>query len=297
MNNLGLSLKKFFTNKNTVTIIGVVAILVILYFMYTNQIKKATLEIEVPVAKETIYPQTKIQSTMVTKIKVAQAAKPKDVIMSDQAIIDHYTGVGVTVPKGSMFYKEFIVTKEDLPGSWLKNLKPQSVNSLELERPYSFPVNVATTFGNSIQPGDYVDFYLKAYDNNKGIIFGRIYDNVEVLSVTDSSGKEVFKSQNAIGTPAYLNFGFDNDTYQIFKFVEYASGDLSLVVVPRGGDPLSNEDKEKISTSHISAGAARDYVRLKGSKAYEKIWKEGYPEEDLPTNTENQANTENTNQN
>ena len=169
MNNLGLSLKKFFTNKNTVTIIGVVAILVILYFMYTKQIQKATKEIEVPVAKETIYPQTLIDSSKITTIKVAQAAKPKDAILSRGAIENHYTGVGVTVPKGSMFYKEYIVTAEELPGNWLTKLEPQSVNSLELERPYSFPVNVATTFGNSIQPGDYVDFYLKAYDDNKQI--------------------------------------------------------------------------------------------------------------------------------
>ena len=293
MNNLGLSLKKFFTNKNTVTIIGVVAILVILYFMYTKQIKKATNEIDVPVAKETIYPQQEIQEGMVTTIKVAQAAKPKDAILSKGAIVGKYTGVGVTVPKGSMFYKEFIVEKSQLPGSWLKELKPQSVNSLELERPYSFPVNVATTFGNSIQPGDYVDFYLKAYDANKQIIYGRIFDNVKVLSVTDSAGKEVFRSQNAIGTPAYLNFGFDNETYQIFKYVEYASGDLQLVVVPRGGDPLSNEDLEKISKNHISASEARKYVLAKGSKS--KIWEEGYPEEDIsaPTTDEPTEQTQN----
>jgi len=288
MNNLGLSLKKFFTNKNTVTIIGVVAILVILYFMYTKQIQKATKEIEVPVAKETIYPQTLIDSSKVTTIKVAQAAKPKDAILSRGAIENHYTGVGVTVPKGSMFYKEYIVTAEELPGNWLTKLEPQSVNSLELERPYSFPVNVATTFGNSIQPGDYVDFYLKAYDDNKQIIFGRIFDNVKVLSVTDSSGKEVFRSQNSIGTPAYLNFGFDNETYQIFKYVEYASGDMQLVVVPRGGKPLSEEDLAIISKNHINADEARKFVQAKGSKR--NIWAQGYPEDNLsvPT-TEAQA--------
>ena len=293
MNNLGLSLKKFFTNKNTVTIIGVVAILVILYFMYTKQIKKATNEIDVPVAKETIYPQQEIQEGMVTTIKVAQAAKPKDAILSKGAIVGKYTGVGVTVPKGSMFYKEFIVDKSQLPGNWLKKLGPQSVNSLELQRPYSFSVNVASTFGNSIQPGDYVDFYLKAYDNNKLIIYGRIFDNVEVLSVTDSSGKDVFRSQNAIGTPAYLNFGFDNETYRIFKYVEYSSGDLKLEVVPRGGEPLSNEDIDKINNSHVNASEARKYVLAKGSKS--KIWEEGYPEEDIsaPTTDEPTEQTQN----
>ena len=40
MNNFMISLQKFFKNKNTVTIIGVVAIILILFFGYRYQIKK-----------------------------------------------------------------------------------------------------------------------------------------------------------------------------------------------------------------------------------------------------------------
>ena len=38
MNNFMRNLKKFFTNKNTVTILGVIAIVAILSFGYTYQI-------------------------------------------------------------------------------------------------------------------------------------------------------------------------------------------------------------------------------------------------------------------
>ena len=40
MNNFMISLKKFFKNKNTVTIIGVVLIIMILFFGYRYQIRK-----------------------------------------------------------------------------------------------------------------------------------------------------------------------------------------------------------------------------------------------------------------
>ena len=298
MNNLGLSLKKFFTNKNTVTIIGVVAILVILYFMYTKQIKKATKEIDVPVAKQEILPQTEITDSMVTTIKIAQAAKPKDVLTSKGSIIGRYTGVGVTIPQNGMFYGSLLT--DTLPGGWLKELEPQDeANPLELQRPYSFPVNVATTFGNSIQPGDYVDFYLKAYDESKNIIYGRIFTNMKVLAVTDSQGKDVFRSQNSIGTPAYLNFGLNDEDYRIFKYVEYASGDLSLVVVPRGGKIEDEKTLQMIQGTTLNASEAKSFVKGKGTTddKYKNIWDQGYNDVKYGTaieeGTEENTNTQN----
>ena len=142
MNNLAISLKKFFTNKNTVTIIGVIVILVILYFLYTNTVDKATEMIQVPVASRTINPQTQITAEDVTYIEVANAAKPDKVLMNDGDIIGKYTGVGATIPEGSMFYSDVIVVKEDLPGNWLTLLEKDALGNLQI--PYYFSVNTTT---------------------------------------------------------------------------------------------------------------------------------------------------------
>ena len=40
MNNFMISLKRFFKNKNTVTILGVLAVILILFFGYRYQINK-----------------------------------------------------------------------------------------------------------------------------------------------------------------------------------------------------------------------------------------------------------------
>ena len=60
MNNILISIKRFITNKNVVTVIGVIAILAILYFGYTTTINKKTAPIKIPVATQTIQPRTLI---------------------------------------------------------------------------------------------------------------------------------------------------------------------------------------------------------------------------------------------
>lgn len=252
MNGLANSLKKFFTNKNTVTIIGVVAILFILYFLYTKKINDATDEVTVFVAARTINPQTQITNEDVTTIKVAKAARPDGVILDKNKIVGKYTGVGSTIPEGSMFYDDVIVEKEELPGDWLTLLEKDADGNLEI--PYYFSVNTTTTFGNSIQPGDYVDFYVKMYDpkqNNK-LLFGKLVENVKILAVTESSGKDVFRSQTDIGTPAYLNFGLSRDHYNLFKTIDYVNGlDVTLIVVPHGGAIPEENLEINISTADL----------------------------------------------
>ena len=66
MNNFMISLKRFFKNKNTVTIIGVILIILILFIGYRTQIKNQVKPVQVPVAAETIQPRTKITSDMIT---------------------------------------------------------------------------------------------------------------------------------------------------------------------------------------------------------------------------------------
>lgn len=260
MNNLAISLKKFFTNKNTVTIIGVVAILIILYVMYTKTINKATEKIQVPVASKTINPQTQITADDITHIEVANAAKPDKVIMKDELIIGKYTGVGVTVPEGSMFYNDVIVEKEELPGNWLTLLEKDAEGNLQI--PYYFSVNTTTTFGNSIQPGDYVDFYVRAYNEKDELMFGKMIENIKILAVTDGSGQDVFKSQTDIGTPSFLNFGLSSELHDVLKKAEYLNGtDIELIVIPHGG-AVPEENLE----TNVTSSQLRDFITTKAAE-------------------------------
>ena len=72
MNNLSMSMKKFLGNKNTVTIIGVVLCLFILYFGYNYRINQKVVTARLPYANQTIQPRTEITADM---IKAAEVAK------------------------------------------------------------------------------------------------------------------------------------------------------------------------------------------------------------------------------
>lgn len=259
-NNLAISLKKFFTNKNTVTIIGVVAILIILYFMYTKTIESQTDKKLVPVAAKEIPAETEITADMITNIQIASAAMPQKVEKNVNNIKGKYTCQNSMIPEGSMFYSDALCSFDDLPGSWIKALQPDENGVMPI--PYSFPVNVASTYGNSIQPGDYVDFWAKTILENStqkganGLIYSKVFENAKVLSVTDSSGKNVFQSKNSTGTPAYLNFGLSPDHYKFFRYMENVEEQaITIIVVPHGGTV------ETEGSAVVSASQFRELVR------------------------------------
>ena len=65
-----MSISKFLKNKNTVTILGVLACLVILYAGYTMRINQKTTLIDVYYANQTIQPKTLITEEMIAKTQV-----------------------------------------------------------------------------------------------------------------------------------------------------------------------------------------------------------------------------------
>ena len=108
MNNFMIGLKRFFTNKNVVTIILVIVILVVLYFGYSGSIKKQTNPVNMPTAAEKINPKTKITSELIQYKQIASSMIDENAIRNTSLILDKYTNVNVTIPQGSLFYQEWL---------------------------------------------------------------------------------------------------------------------------------------------------------------------------------------------
>ena len=226
MNNILIGLKRFITNKNTVTVIAVIVILGLLYWGYTSQINASVSPVSVPVAKQTIQPRTEITSDMITRIKVPKIAVSENVITTTTSIIGKYTNINVTIPNGGMFYKNLLVEKSALPDTAVK----------DGEIPYQFSVNMETTYGNSIYPGNKIDIYMKAIDDNGQIMVGRLLENVEVLAVKDSAGRNVFENTSETRTPAYLIFGVPERIHILLRKAVYLkSSGVEIFPVPHGG--------------------------------------------------------------
>ena len=266
MNNVLVSIKRFFKNKNVVTVLGVILILGLLYFGYNRTIKEQTNPVRIPVATQTIQPRTLITDEMVTFISVPKSMVSDNVLKGTGSIVDKYTAVNTVIPKGSMFYSDVLVEKEDLPDSAFIEVPVG-------QTPYALSVTSQSTYGNSIFPGNIIDVYMKATDENGQIIVGRLLEDVKVLAVKDNAGNNVFEDTTANRTPSTLLFGVNNETYVLLKRAEYLkSKGVELFPVPYGGNvQLTGNTKvdreelveliDSLSIGYISEDEFQDQVQ------------------------------------
>ena len=102
MGNLTTGFKKFLQNKNTVTVVGVILAIVVLYFAYTMRINSAINPISVPYAAEQIKAGTQITESMsseaVRKRELAPLQKIRDnyekiILTTDTGLENEYEGI------------------------------------------------------------------------------------------------------------------------------------------------------------------------------------------------------------
>lgn len=284
MNSVSVTIQRLFKNKNTVTIIGVVAILALLYFGYSTTVSKAVSPVSVPVAATTIQPRTLITEDMVTTVDIAANAVSEDVIRNQNSIIGKYSNVNSVIPEGSMFYSALLTTAEELPDSSFVKVAKDEV-------PYNFPVTMDSTYGNSIYPGNLIDIYMKAENVDGQIMVGKLVENIEVLAVKDSSGKHVFENTSEERTPSFLIFGVKDEINILLRKASYMTNfSVELFPVPHGGQVDIDEDTEtQVSTQYL-----KDFIN-----ANTVLIPEEQPAQDQNTNKDDNKNetSNNTNNN
>ena len=249
MNNFANKLKQFFKNKNTVTILGVIVIIALLYFGYTYTINRQTEPVRVPVATQAIDPRTEITADMIEYKDISSSAITENVITNSSELIGKYSSYNTVIPAGSMFYTETIIEKEELPDIAFTEVK-------EGEIVYNFSVDMNSTFGNSIMPGNYIDIFMKAEDTDGKVMVGKLIENIEVLAMKDSSVQPVFESVTETRTPSMMIFGLEPELYILLKKASYMNDyGVELYPVPHGGDISVEEGTTRVSTQYL-----RDFI-------------------------------------
>ncbi len=261
MGNLTISLKKFLQNKNTVTVVGAILAIIVLYVAYTIRVRSSINPVSVPYATEKIYSGTQITNDQVGTVQVPPSMLNDNVIRNASDIIDKYAAADTVIPEGSLFYKSAVVEKEQLP------------DNIILEYPkgyvlYNLSTDTNSTYGNSVYPGNYIDIYFKAVnkiDENATsqldgkadqIIYGKFISNIKVLAVRDSSGKPVFQNLDENRTPAMIIFAVPEEYYILLKKAEYMrSFDTSLVLVP-----TNNSLKDEPSDIEMSSDELKNWI-------------------------------------
>ena len=245
MNNLSSSIKKFVSNKNTVTILGLVLAVAVLYVAYTMRISERVKLTRVPYAKVTIQPKTKITSDMVAYMEVPASFLKGGYYGSKESVIGKYSNYNTIIAEGSLFYADLVIDASTLPDSAFLNIP-------EGDTVVSYRVNMESTYANSMVPNDYINIYFKARDDNGTIMFGKFISNVKILDVKDSAGRHVFEKSDEARTPAYMMFSLPEEMHLLFRkaiYLENSYG-VDLILVPNTQE-LTEKDAVYVSSDDI----------------------------------------------
>lgn len=242
MNNILIGVKRFFKNKNTVTIFAVILCLIIIYFAYSYRIKKATEPTMVPYATRNLEPRTLITADMVGTRKVPGSIVTANVITEPGLIVGKYVSNQVEIPNNSLFYANTLLTWEELPRSIYGDI-PEGNTIVAL------PVSLESTYGNSIFPGNYIDLYYSGTDYDGKILVGKYIESIRVMTVTDSSFNNIFEKTSGMDQPYYLIFNVPEDMHLLLRKTMYVGG--TLFPVPRNANYSENPKETRIVSSYI----------------------------------------------
>lgn len=237
---------KFLTNKTTVTLVGIVLGLGVLVGFYIYRVNKQVNPTRIPVAKRAISATEEITKDDIEYVKVSKKFLKKiDVYQSVTNLVGKYVSTGTSIPKGGMFYTAQVVEKKELPNAIFDEI-PEGYTIYQLK------VDNNTTYANSIYPGDKIDLWLKTKNEGK-YVYEEFITNIEVLSVKDSKGQNVFDVSNG-RTPAVLVFAVTDEMFSYLSKIGYLSG-MDLYPVP-----INKKNSDKNATTEITNDALRTLI-------------------------------------
>ncbi len=260
MGNLLVPFKKFLSNKNTITILGVLLGVVVLYFGYNWRVNQSIKPVQIPYANTTLISGTKITADYIeyTEVPSSLTKNMTNLLTNNNQILNMLVAYDSKIPANGFFFSENLMTEDEMPDSIFSNIKDGYTI-------FTLSVDNHSTYGNSIFPDDSIDLYLKTeYDdgdssssnasNNSKLVFGRFIKSIQVLAVKDGDGKNVFADKDNPTEPAELLFAVPEDLFLLLKKAEYL-GSFEIVPVPR-----NSNYSEHAGATEVEADILREMI-------------------------------------
>ena len=248
MGNLLVPFKKFLSNKNTITILGVLIGLVVLYLGYSWRVTQSIQPTSVPYCKNTLLARTKI-----TADDIGYTDLPKDVVSKmgniktqSSDIVGKVVAYDGKIAQNSFFYDEQLMKEEDMPNSIFSNIQDGYTI-------YALAVDTEKTHANSIMPDTLIDLYVSSEveEDEDKVLYGRFIANIGVLAVRDKKGKNVFADKDNPLESAYLLFAVPEDIFLLLKKAEKL--DIDIEPTARNDSYTANAEPTKIVNDEIKA--------------------------------------------
>lgn len=245
MGNILVKIKRFFQNKNTVTIICVLAGILVLYVGYNWRVNSATSPVSIPYARNVLESQHVITSEDIGFVEVANTVLEKmpNIIRNSRQLIGQEVAYGNTIQENSFFFATDIadpVTNQE-----------NSSKLLGMEDGYSpitIGVNLHSTYGNAMYPGNYIDLWFRGQDEAGRLIYGKFIQSIKILDVDDSDGNSVFESTATSRTPSQLVFAVPDDLRALINNAQEIG---ELVPVPRNKSYTANPGETIVASTYL----------------------------------------------
>ena len=266
--------KRFIGNKNTVTILCVVAGIAVLYIGYNYRVSSAINPTTVPYAKNTLEARHVITVDDIGYMEVNSdvVSKSDNLITNGNELVGKEVTYGNTIQQNSLFYDGDITEP---------NLSPDYVLS-DIEDGYtafSLSVDTYTTYGNAIAKGDYIDLWFNGEDDTNKIIYTNLVKSIRVLDVRDSAGVSL-EHANSTGEPAELLFAVPDDMYSLLVKAQQVG---TLEPVPRNRNYTADPGETEVVSDYVV-----QYVLSKSVTI---------PDENTSSGSNSNSTTNNTNSN
>lgn len=242
-NNILIKIKRFFQNKNTVTIICVLAGILVLYIGYNWRVGSSTEPISIPYAKNTLSSRHTITREDIGYVEVASTVLEKmpNIIRNSAQLIGKEVIYGNTIQMNSFFYNEDITDAE-------KNIENYAYEIPEGYSPIHLDVDFHSTYGNAMYPGNYIDLWFSDADESGRLIYGKFIKSFQILDVVDSDGNSVFETNAESRTPDSLIFAVSDDMRLL---IEAAMQVGELVPVPRNKTYSANPGATEVASMYL----------------------------------------------
>lgn len=224
MGNILVPFKKFLSNKNTITILGVLVGVVVLYLGYNWRVNKSIQPITVPICTATLISGTKITEDYISYVSI-----PKDTINAMGNLVTNVNEISgklvsydSKIPQNGFFFSENLISEEEMPDSLFSKIQDGYTI-------YNLKVNNDKALGNSIFPGDNIDLYMKSEEDGL-LVYGRFIKSIEVLAVKDSDGKNVFDDKENPSEAAFLLFAVPEKLFLLLKKAEHLGIEIEPIV-------------------------------------------------------------------
>ena len=257
MGNILAPLKKFASNKNTVTILGVLLGVVVLFLGYQWRVNQAISPVNVYYATKTLVQGdtitaedvgvAQISSTILNSMdNVIQTLECPDDDYSGNCIVGKMVSFDAKIPKNSYFFTDSVISPEEMPDSLFSNIpNGNTVFALEIDN--------MSSYGNSIFPDDNIDLYLHTTDDSSDgkHIYGKFIESIKVLAVKDEEGNNVFKNRDEVGEPSVLLFSVPEDLYLLLSKAIYVG--MEIVPVPRNASYTTNPGETNVKSDFLKS--------------------------------------------